>query len=280
MDGSVLKVSRCGGQVTVLASGQVEPLDIAVDATNVYWGGWDVYDGTGDNGGRKFMATVMRAPVGGGAATQIWSGSWLVPRCGMAIDSSAVFWMGFVGFPSGMDSSEVPWRAPITGGGPRPLSSAPFSFACIAVDATRVFLSQRGDPKKSNVNRLLTVPSSGGEETVLVPDGVSILGYLAIDSTNVYYQGESANLMRIAKSGGAPQSLAPATMNALAVDGVHVYWVEGNVMANVPGAVKRVPVGGGTVTTMASFSGYSGAIAVDDEYVYWPHNADVIRMPK
>jgi hypothetical protein len=36
--GSVASVPKAGGVVTTLASGQIEPLDVVVDNTSVYWG--------------------------------------------------------------------------------------------------------------------------------------------------------------------------------------------------------------------------------------------------
>jgi hypothetical protein len=36
-------VSKAGGEVTTIASGQVEPLDVVVDQTSVVWGTADGY---------------------------------------------------------------------------------------------------------------------------------------------------------------------------------------------------------------------------------------------
>ena len=68
----------------------------------------------------------------------------------------------------------------------------------------------------------------------------------------------------------------------LAVDGTYVYWVE-NDISN--GAVKKVPVNGGTITTLASGLVQPSAIEVDANYVYWIErnggsNGSLKKIPK
>jgi hypothetical protein len=63
---------------------------------------------------------------------------------------------------------------------------------------------------------------------------------------------------------------------SVAIDGSSVYW---SVLPPGPraaqGAILRAPLGGGTITTLASFTPYNfGSIVVDDTSVYWSNTPD------
>jgi hypothetical protein len=68
--------------------------------------------------------------------------------------------------------------------------------------------------------------------------------------------------------------ISPANV---AADESYVYYADW-----VADAVKRIPAGGGTPTTLALATGliYHRALAVDDSYIYFGDNAGVNRVPK
>jgi hypothetical protein len=72
-----MKVPLAGGTPTTLASGQMMPLDLAVDATSVYW--------TDSTGG-----TVMKVPLAGGTPTTLASGQSSPDY--IAVDGTSVYW--------------------------------------------------------------------------------------------------------------------------------------------------------------------------------------------
>jgi hypothetical protein len=128
----------------------------------------------------------------------------------------------------------------------------------------------------------------GMQDAASIYTGQLIPEAIATDGTNVYWaswgtfdaQGHSNNDGTISQgpvSGGTPKILAsnlsaPSTMT---IDAQNVYW--GNLGAlggdNLPspetGAVMQVPIGGGTVTTLASAQAIPIGIAVSGGTVYW-----------
>ncbi len=167
MRGSITKAPIGGGSVG-LVSGDLFPGGVAVDSTNVYWSGYDP-TGTGTSyvmmqllagGGRIVLATgfvndpiavgprgvygtgavdggvtVVSASFAGGAATAVVPASALqrtFASYGIAVDATSVYWTTF-------SNPGTVMQAPLGGGNPATLASAPGSGFGIAVDATSVY---------------------------------------------------------------------------------------------------------------------------------------------
>jgi hypothetical protein len=96
---------------------------------------------------------------------------------------------------------------------------------------------------------------------------------MAIDATSVYWTtcGDPTGgyVLKVPKAGGEVVALATGDrLSGIAVDGTSVYWVAGTSDAS-SGAIMKVPVSGGTPTTLASRPGSPAHLAVDASYVYW-----------
>ncbi|HEY7898449.1 MAG TPA: IPT/TIG domain-containing protein [Gemmatimonadaceae bacterium] len=133
-----------------------------------------------------------------------------------------------------------------------------------------------------------------------LPYNPSSLGFAlyrpVLDPTSVYWVdetlGSGSSIKKVSKTGGSVTVLASGlgAVNQIAVDGTNVYWTEYNE-ANGNGQIRSVPIGGGTITTLASGTPagssydvfYPTGIALDANYVYWGEQAGggaIRRVPK
>jgi hypothetical protein len=253
------------GPIT-LASGLNIPGGIAVDSTSVYW-----TEANATNGG-----SVKKVSINGGTVTTLASGlnsGEGLLAVNVVVDSTSVYW----GEVSTNNTNDAVRKVPINGGTVTTLAPASNNLLGIAVDATNVYFAEQGLSKVSKV------PIGGGTATQLGNMWNYPIG-IAIDSTSVYgavnnnWWAGNGSVQKISINGGSATTLASG-LNApvyIAVDATSVYWTENLVynggtseQGNGTGVVKKVPKGGGTVTTLASGLNASGGIAVDSTNVYW-----------
>jgi hypothetical protein len=126
--------------------------------------------------------------------------------------------------------------------------------------------------------------SSGGSLLQLAP--ASSPSAIAVDSTSVYWTDSAAGSVSKEPVGGAvPLVLAQGECGAfaVAVDTTNVYWatrctvLDGGATSPY-GAVRKMPVGGGSPDTLASWPPFEPtAMAVDGTSVYWASADGTLR---
>jgi hypothetical protein len=228
------------GTVSTLGPPQPTPVSLAVDANNVYV--WSVGSFALASSVNNHDATVVQVPLNGGAAITLGSGFEVFYDAAylnaVAIDGSNVYW---VAGASGSDGTIM--KAPIGGGSP-----------AVAIYSNRY-----------------------------LPQGV------VSDGTNVYWvEWGTFNAMGRANNDGSvwqgsvnggttPKQLAsnqPAP-SGIAVDSSNVYWTNlgplggDNLPALNAGSVRMTPIGGGTVTTIASGQSVPVCIIVSGGRIFW-----------
>ena len=111
---------------------------------------------------------------------------------------------------------------------------------------------------------------------------------LAVDATHLYWidagtdstPSATGSVVRMPIAGGPVQTLASEQYGPLgiAVDRSRVYWGVGGPGGTYDGALMAMPLAGGNPETLASEGmAYFGAIAVDDQSVYWVNGPMVLR---
>jgi hypothetical protein len=123
---------------------------------------------------------------------------------------------------------------------------------------------------------VMKIDKGGGKPVELVSKIKDPVHGAAIDATNVYWiQGSS--IMKVAKRGGTPTTVANAGMQAtptsLAVDASNVYFT--TVAASMDdagtakGSVMKVPTSGGTPTTLAADQDTPAGLIIDASSAIW-----------
>ncbi len=174
--------------------------------------------------------------------------------------------------------SECPPGAP---GLPVVLAAGLSTLIGIAIDESYVYWGAFG------AGAVRRVPICGGPITTLATDQNPIGNTIAVDATYVYWLSgpnpagsaePSSIIMRIRKTGGAPESLTPniglAPVTPFALGAAAVY---GSVGYPLP--LDAIPLDGAPPQVLVSTAGFLGAIAVDSAHVYWASGTTISEAP-
>lgn len=259
-------VTEGGGQnIVILSEGLNLPGAIAVNSSRVYWIAGD--------------GTLMSVPKGGGARDSVGTGC---KPGALAIDGSHAYC-------GGNDGTVI--ALPLGGGAPTILASAQ-PVSDITVDGSRVYFTTYYGLRPAGNNDISVVAAVGlgGGALDVLATRQRVPSSLVVDGSSVYWltlvdpaTATGTTVMRVGLEGGTPVPLAMGSGRSpsigasrnktIAVDGTSVYWSE------VEGTIRKAPLGGGAATVLAEAQDIPGAIALDQNYVYWANVTAIVKAP-
>jgi hypothetical protein len=134
----------------------------------------------------------------------------------------------------------------------------------IATDGTSVYWIDwvTGDAGQQE-GRVMKVAVGGGTQTALASTPGVTPASLAIDTNNVYWTASDNQLRQVSKAGDAVTSLGSGVATPVTAAGGFVYFCP-----QTGGGVEKVPVDGGTTTTLATSGAPANLVVVAND-VFW-----------
>ncbi len=167
-EGRVLKVSKAGGEIVAIATGQHHPTEVLVDDSTVYWIN-EVNFGDGQ---------VMKAPKAGGAPTVLVD-KLRRPRA-LALDGANIYWIQSRFLELGGDRDSVV-RLAKSGGKPTTVIDNQAGAAALGVDERNLYWASMFS------GEIFGFPKAGGAKPVVISDKQNGPGALAVDRSGLFW---------------------------------------------------------------------------------------------
>jgi len=254
--GSVMRVATAGGLPQTLATDQVFPVSLVVDASDVYWTTTGINAATGQ---------VMRVAKTGGAPAAVVGGlNWPADLAG---DSHYLYWRD--------DRKGLQRIAKRGGTEPELLVASQTMSSAVAIDDTRVYfdeVSGSGGP-----GRIRAVAKAGGPVADIASLPNWFIPTLVVTGGDVYWHNGGVDSLWHAPTtggvaatavfgGGFEMRYIAATRDALFITQM------GEPFAL--GAVHQIPRTGGRDRLVTPRGVGLWGIAVDDSTIYWTNISD------
>jgi len=167
--GTIYQTPKAGGAILTLTNVESAPVNLAVDATTVYWA--------------NYNGQVRSVPIGGGFVATV-AAIVNIPW-GITVDANNVYWTA--------EGENNVWQAKKGGFPPVLAASGQVSPTGIAVDATRIYWTN------INGGSVAMAPIGGAMNvTYLDTNGVNPLG-IAVDAKAVYWADHAGWVKKLAK---------------------------------------------------------------------------------
>jgi hypothetical protein len=256
--------SDASGAVTTITSTRESPSVVVVDGSAVFWA-------------ELLGAGIVRAPIGGGAATALpVTGGFGTNMTDIAVDGTFVYWNNeSVGVMDGLVR-----RASKDGSGAITLAQAikkgPWRIAVGSSAVAYVTAGQFGGP-----GAVSTVPKAGGAPfLVSALTASSQSARVAMSGDRIAWATVDNGGSVLARTAGIVSTLATGQgeIASLTVSAAAVYWVHG--AAGAPGSLERADWSGGA-RKLAGGIAIPGPLTVNATDVYFVDNklGEIRRVP-
>ena len=247
-DDTLSRMPRGGGTITVLATTQRNPSDVALDGSNVYWA---------NQGDITNNGAIMRMPLKGGSPVELVTGEPSPIR--MTIDSSDIYWNDYAG---------TIYQIPKAGGSKTEVVSGDETVEVmnLLTDGQNLYWTSN-----TNGGSIFTMSLPNGSSSLLSTGmtGVFNPNCVTLLAGTLYFlqvpSGHPAEIAKISTSGHTVTPVAsPVNGWAITADdsGIYVGWVDPDK------TIIKVSLDGATVTTLAQDSRFTG-ILVDGNDLFW-----------
>ena len=279
------KLSLTDFSISSLARKIGTPEGIRVFGADIYWVDGGRLNRTSLDGTvTTLLASGARDPIAGATAD-------------IVIDNTDVYWVNTISSLS--CSPSCTWiiqRVPLSGNAPSTLVTTNREIVSLKSDTNNIYWEERGiEPVTSGCmcgSSIKSVPKNGGAVVTLVDGLLNGLlppppmgqisgswyptGGIAVNGSAIYFGDSTFNSYRVIKvpsSGGAITVLASRstsvpnakiTIQNISTDGTNVYWIDtGN------SAIDKLPVNGGSITTLASGLQLPVGLAISAVTAFW-----------
>lgn len=304
-DASATDAPSAKRTVEVLASGLVQPLEIALSDDTVWFtlkldpaatvrkvrkdgagsdivSAYDVASGLNPLGGDILVVGPdviwVNRTTGSGriVAVPLNGGSERVIKAALDKPYHLAYFAGQLYYAEENISGE-PYalrRIPLAGGAATPLATYQIRVGGIAADSTGVYWTH-GGPLANGKNGVRRQPIGGDPDAtadLYVGKDNGDIGGIALGPNEVFWADtDTGRIMKVGKTGGVATVLADALASPMRVafDGTHVYFTQHGSGTAKTGKVSRVPAAGGPVEDLATSIDHPVGVAVDATHVYW-----------
>ncbi len=262
-------------QPITLATGQIMPMCMAMNATGVYWtNNGTVMPGPGNG-------SVMGVALDGTHLTTLATGD---SPYGIAVDAQYAYW-------TDADDS-ILWRSPLDGGGvdggtKMQLYAGTYpanQVRGVALAGGLVYWGDDGDGAFAAGAGIFAVPPTGGGNPMPITlSGTNtrhagVACQIGVDAKNLYYPAYfPVGIDSVPLGGGTPTMISSVPSNlgdgwGVAVGPQSVFFDEYG-----KSVLYSVPLGGGTPTMFVTSPGYPVGMVVYDDRLFWADGSGTIR---
>jgi hypothetical protein len=240
-DGNVVKAPIAGGGPTVLASGQMFPWGIAVDATTVYWVN------------AASAGQVMSVPIAGGAPSVL--ADMQSRPFKLATSNGFLYWTN--------NGDGTVMKMATSDGQPMKLAAQQGAVAAIVIGGNTLYWSSIGQ------GAIKALPLGEDGRVVTIASDQDAFTLFVVDTTvywaNIELEDDHGSVFKLDGNAGIPVGLAssPSPLTAVA-DRLSVYWTD-----EATRTIRKVPVGGGEATVVATDQRSPSELTIDGTNIYW-----------